>query len=109
MSLISRVKRQIAVYWHLSGYDRFNRPTYSDPVEIKVRWEDRNERDITDKGEEFMARSTVYVDSSVVLGGILWLGLLVDAPEVPPEHNRIRVIRAIPNMRASESLYIARI
>jgi len=40
---------------------------------------------------------------------VLWLGLLVDAPDTPPEHQKIKVIREHPNMRATEKLRIARL
>lgn len=109
MSLISRMRRQKAVYWHLTGFDLNNKAIYDHPLEIKCRWDDRWERDVLDDGEEVDIRSTVYVDRDVVVGGVLWLGLLVDSPDVPPTHNRIKIIRKHPNIRATETLIVARL
>jgi len=109
MGLISRMRKQKAVYWAPTGRDQENRYLYDDPVEIKCRWDERYERDFNMYGEEIDIRSTVYVDREVALGGVLWLGLLVDAPDTPPEHQKIKVIREHPNMRATEKLRIARL
>lgn len=109
MGIITRMRRQDALYWAPAGRDRTNRIIYEDPIEIKCRWDEKQERDVDERGEEIMVRATVYVDRVVALGGVLWLGLLVDAPETPPEHNRIKVYREIPNLKATEIMRIARL
>lgn len=111
MSLLDAMRKQWAVYWALSGdKDLHGHDQYEDPIEIKVRWEDREERDVTPlTGEEFIVKSTVYVGQDVTLGGVLWLGLLVDAPSTPPEHNKIKVFRRIPKKNGKKFLRIARL
>ena len=109
MSLIDSMRRQWAVYWEYDGQDRFGKDTYKDPIEIKVRWEDKLEQDFLPSGQEVMVKSTVYVDREMSLGGVIWLGLLVDSPVTPPEHNKIKVFRVIPKKNAREFLRIARL
>lgn len=110
MSLIDKIRRQWCVYWEWIGQDAHGKDVYAEPIEIKVRWEDRQERDISPlTGEEVMVRSTIYVDRDMTLGGVLWLGLLVDAPNTPPEHNKIKVVRSIPNKRALKFVRTVRI
>jgi hypothetical protein len=109
MSLLESMRRQWAVYWEFDGQDRNGKDIFKDPIAIKVRWEDRAERDFLPTGEEVMVKSTVYVDRAMPLGGILWKGLLVDIPSIPPEHNKIRVFREIPKKDAKKFLRIARI
>lgn len=109
MSLISRMRRQTAVYWHPIGRDVNGKYLYDDPEQIKCRWDDRYEVDVDQFGEEINIRATVYVDREVAIGGVLWLGLLVNAPDTPPEHGKIRLLRNHPNLKASETLRIARL
>jgi hypothetical protein len=109
MSLIDTFRRQWAVYWEYSHKDRNGKDVFLDPIAVKVRWEDKAEQDFLPTGEEIMVKSTVYVDREMALGGILWLGLLVDLPSYPPEHNKIRIFRVIPNKRANKFLRIARL
>jgi hypothetical protein len=103
------MRRQTAVYWHPKGYDVNSKPILDDPIEIKCRWDDRSERDLNIVGEMIDVRATVYVDREVALGGVLWLGLLVDAPRTPPESGRIKIFRNHPNLKNSETLRIARL
>lgn len=109
MSIISKMRKQDAVYWAPVGLDDNNRYIYDEPVEVKCRWDERSERDFNTIGEEINVKATVYVDREVALGGVLWLGLLVDAPLTPPEHNKIKIYRVMPNLRATEFLRIARL
>lgn len=109
MSLLNSMRRQWAVYWEYTGQDRNGKDTYADPIEIKVRWEDRSEQDFLPNGQMVMVKSTVYVDREMPLGGIVWLGLLVDSPTIPPEHNKIRIFRQIPKKNPAKVLRIARL
>lgn len=109
MSLLDRMRRQWAVYWAYTGQDRNGKDTYDEPIPIKVRWEDRTEQDFLPSGQQVIVKSTVYVDRTMSLGGVLWLGLLVDAPTTPPEHQKIRIFREIPKLRGNKVLRIARI
>lgn len=109
MSLLDSMRRQWCVYWEYTGQDRNGKDTYDDPIAIKVRWEDKAEQDFLPTGQEVMIKSTVYVDRTMPLGGVLWLGLLVDAPTTPPEHQKIRVFRSLPKKNARKFLRIARL
>lgn len=109
MSVITKMRKQWAVYWAPIGLDKNNKYIYDEPVEIRCRWDERTERDFNTIGEEVNVKATVYVDREVALGGVLWLGLLVDSPSTPPEHNKIKIYRITPNRKASEFLRIARL
>jgi hypothetical protein len=103
------MRKQWCVYWEYDSQDRNGKDTYKDPIALKVRWEDKSEQDFLPTGQEVTIKSTVYVDRAMALGGVLWLGLLVDAPSTPPEHNKIQVFRSIPKLNAKKTLRIARI
>lgn len=109
MSLLDRMRKQWAVYWEYDSQDRNGKDTYKDPIAVKVRWEDKSEQDFLPSGQMVMVKSTVYVDRDMPLGGILWLGLLVDTPSIPPEHNKICIFRSYPKLIPRKFLRIARI
>jgi hypothetical protein len=110
VGILESMRREWCVYWEYSGQDRNGKDTYLDPIEIKVRWEDKAEQDFLPNGQEVMIKSTVYVDRLMPLGGVLWLGLLVDFDlSTPPEHNKIKVFRSIPKKNARKFLRIARL
>lgn len=113
------MRKQTAVYWALGSadsggkdFDEFGQPIYTDPVEIKCRWEDVNEEYIDAKGTKRLTKSKVYVDRDVDVGGVLMLGLLTDVdPAKRPDENvgadEIRRFDNMPTLRAKEFLKTA--
>ena len=119
MSIISRMRRQTAVYWTLAAsesagedWDDTGQPQWGEPVEIECRWEDVVEEFVDLKGTRQLSRSIVYVDRDVDNGGVLMLGELTDIVE---EENvlendgawEIRKFDKIPNLKATEFLRMA--
>jgi len=93
MSVIKRMLKQKVVYWAPSkGRDTYGNPKLGAAVELKARWEDRNEQFLDEVGEERMSKALIYVESDVKLGGYLWLGALPDAPEDPKTDKDAMVI-----------------
>lgn len=119
MSIISRMRKQIAVYWALAAsesagedWDDMGQPQWATPVEIECRWEDDQVEFISKDGSKLVSRSVVYVDRDVNIGGVLMLGELVDVVE---EENvlendgawEIRGYSKIPSLKATEFLRTA--
>ena len=105
-----KIRRQWAVRWPKVGQDSSGRDQYDEPQEIRVRWEDRVERDVSPvTGEEVKVRSTVYIGEFMDVGDVLWLGLLVDAPSTPPVHNAIKIYREYPNKKGKVALRIVKL
>jgi len=92
-------RKQIAVYWAPLTADGLGQPTYADPVEIAVRWEDKNEIFISKEGTEERSISIAYPAVDVVLEGCLWLGALADLPSDDSPHgvDDVRKIKALYN------------
>lgn len=119
MSIIKRMRKQIAVYWALastesagSDHDDYGQPVVTDPVEIKCRWEAKSEEFIAANGTKTTSRAVVYVDRDVDVGGILMLGELTDiTDEEDPKENEgaweIKRFDNTPNLRATEFLKTA--
>ena len=70
--------KQTAVYWPFESVDGFGIKVVGSPIEIKVRWEDRNEEFLDSQSETQMSNAVVCVDRDVTLGGILMLGTIAD-------------------------------
>ena len=112
MSLISRMRKQDAVYWPFSSIDEFGAKVVGDPVEIKCRWESTGEEFLDSEGEIKISNAVVYVDRDAYIGGILMLGDKDDITDpIDIKENEgaweIRRFDNIPNIKASEFLKIA--
>ena len=112
MSLISRRLLQTAVYWPPLARDSFGQRTYDTPIEIACRWEERAVEFLDPRGETQVSNAVVGVDRALVLGGLLHFSSLADlTSETEPRDNtgvwEIRQLSAVPNFRATETLYEA--
>lgn len=109
MSLITRMRKQAAVYWAPSGLDRFGQPSFAAPVELTVRWEDRVGEFRDPQGELVSYTTIVYVGQDVLLGGRFLLGDMTSAISASePSDNvgaqEIKAFSKVPNIRATEFL-----
>ena len=73
-----RTMKQKGVYWELDALDEFGKPTWKEPIEIDLRWEDAEEEIINPNGERVMSRAQLIVDRDLTIKGVLWLGELDD-------------------------------
>lgn len=110
MSIITRMLKDFAVYWEISGYDAFGNPSISSPIQLTCRWEDSQQQIVTSDGTPITAKSIVYVNQDVITGGYLFHGLLADAPSDPKISEKAFLIRRfdkLPNLRYTEYLRTA--
>jgi hypothetical protein len=111
MSLITRMRKQKAIYWARSTIDQYGRFTFAEPVEIKCRWDDEAAQFLTPKGEEQVSRSKVYVDRDMEPGDRLQLGELASStPDNPLDSQdsfEIRQFAKNPDLKAREFLRTA--
>lgn len=115
MSIITKMRKQDAVYWPPAKADNFGRPAYGAPVDVKCRWDDVAENFIDPKsGTVAVSNSKVYVDRDVALDGWLWLGTVATipgGPGTPPGDVDgalpVRKFEKNPNLKASEFLRTA--
>lgn len=113
MSLITRMLRQVAVYWPPTHPDDQGEPISGEPIEIRCRWEDAAKAYLDKNGVETTSNSIVYVDRDLEIGGILWQGKLadIDPDTTHPYKNKgaaeIKQFGKLPNLRATEHLRTA--
>lgn len=111
MNLQKKLKlKQWAVRWPFIGQNENGIDQYGDPEEVRCRWTDKVERDVSPvTGQEVLVRSTVWVSEDMNVGDVLWLGLLVDSPSTPPVHNKIKVWTVIPDKKGRSLLRTAKL
>ena len=119
MSIITKMLKQTCVYWALGSaetggvdFDDYGRPSYASPVELSCRWEDEANEFVSAEGTMEYSQSVVYVESDVVIGGVLFLGELTDlTDEDNPKNNdgawEIKGFDKIPNLRATKWVRVA--
>lgn len=118
MSLISRMRKQKAVYWEQTTANEFGQLGYAAPVQVECRWDDAIVEFIAKDGTTKRSRSVVYVDRDMKTGDMLKLGALVDVlseldsgtDPVPSSFRDVWEIQRFdknPNLKNTESLRTA--
>ena len=105
--------KQTAIYWGDPQSDGMGGRTFgsSYPVELSVRWEQRQELFIDAAGQEKRSQAVVYVAQDVDMGGYLFLGTLDNlssAEEADPltvdGAHEIRGWAKVPSLKADRYL-----
>lgn len=95
-SFIKKVCVQTAVYWGNPVPDGYGGMLFDDPVEIKVRWEDKTKVISTQAGQEVTSRSEVLTPLDLDYEGYLFLGTLDDVNDPNQAWNEMHGIKLNP-------------
>lgn len=105
--IITSKLKQTAIYWGSPVSDGQGGRTFDDPVEVSVRWEERQEKFISAAGQEAMSKAILYVEQDMDLGGYLFLGSLTDLasdeetdPLIVDNAYAIQASEKTPNLKA---------
>lgn len=99
MANFTRNMKQTATYWARSGSNTYNEPTFSAPVPVLCRWEDKGVLFKDAEGRELVSRAVVYPASPLQRQGYLFLGTSVAAdPRTVSGAFEILQIGASPNL-----------
>ena len=107
-----RALKQKALYWSTPTKDGFGSYTFASPIEIRCRWEHKQELFIDADGRESHSEAVVYVDRVLVVEGFLMLGDLDDlssaANETPFDSGlstyKIKALSSIPSFRNNDQV-----
>jgi hypothetical protein len=66
--------KEDGTYWAQSGVDSSGDPSFTAPVFVKCKWEERTELFVGPDGREQRSRAVVFLDTDVIIGGYLFLG-----------------------------------
>ena len=99
MSILTAYQLQDATWWARGAPDGFGGFTFATPVALKVRWEQRTELATDEEGNEFVARSRVYLPQDIEVDDYLFLGIsTVSDPKSVDGSHRVRDFRRIPDL-----------
>lgn len=70
--------KQRAVLWAFSGYGDDGQHRFTTPVEIRVRWTDKQSQVVDKDGNNVALDATVVVLQDVAIGSLMWKGKLTD-------------------------------
>ncbi len=74
-----------ALLFLATGKDRYGKILVSiTPVELRVRWNDKQRRVLDRQGNTIAVDATAIVDRDIPLGSILWRGGIDDLPGTSP-------------------------
>jgi hypothetical protein len=114
-NFINRANKQCLVYWAFSARDGYGGATFSTPVEIWGRWEDKQKMFTNSFGNQLISSSVVYLNQDVSENDWLFLGGLADIastidntnPKNVANAQQIRAITKVPTLRANKFQRIA--
>jgi len=111
---LQKYLNQTAVYWANPVSDGLGGYTYDDPVEVKVRWSDKQEKFLSSESttqegvEELLSKSFILAESDFDVNGRMFLGYLIDleSDNLPGSVNAltIKLFEKIPNIGATQFL-----
>ena len=112
MGIITKMRKQTAIYWASNGIDEYGQPEYALPVDIDCRWEDAHEEFIDGEGTRQVSQAIVYVDRDMEVGSVLKLGVIDSGTdESNPKNNddafEVRRFEKLPNLKNTEYLRTA--
>lgn len=101
--MISRAYTQTATYWGSPTSDGLGGESYAAPVELNVRWEERQEEFLTAEGETEVSNAIVWAKQDLDILGYLYLGssAVADPTRVTGAF-RILAFRSIPALRGHQ-------
>ena len=103
MSVLTTFLKQKITHWSLSGVDGFNEESFTAPVTLNARWEDRSSVVLNDDGVEVMSNSRVYLATDIKVNDYLFNGIsTVTDPRTLNEANRVINFRKVPDLFNSD-------
>ena len=114
-TFMTRANKQCLVYWAFSARDGYGGATFSTPVEIWGRWEDKQKMFTDNLGNQLISSSIVYLSQEVAANDWLFLGGLADIatsidntnPKNVASAQQIRATTKVPSLRANKFQRIA--
>lgn len=105
---LSKVLNQTVVYWAPIANDGWGGKTYASPVEVAVRWTDKQELFISGSAEEEVSRTVILAETDFLIEGRMLLATLLDlgSNQDPNEEGALTIkgFAKIPDKAANQFL-----
>lgn len=105
MSIGSKLNQKLT-YWVITGTDGFGGYTFGTPILVNGRWEEGQQKFISESGEESVSQAIVYLQDDVSVGDWLGEGDLTATldPSTISGGFRVRGYSRVANLRNTENL-----
>lgn len=107
MNILSSLLKQQCVYWPPGELDRFGKRTYGLPSVLACAYELTRRTINQPNGTSFEISATVNLAESVEEEGWLWVGDIRNAPSVPDDQMRIKMVTYHSDTEDNEKLWKA--
>ena len=94
---------QEAVLLAKTGHDLYGKATVAAAVEIKVRWESKEEMVPTPDGSVVSLMATVVVDRAIEKGSVMWLGKLINFSSPYTNLHEVWASKSVPDIKGRVS------
>jgi hypothetical protein len=109
-TFINRGHNQTIVYWAFSGRDGYGGASFSTPVEIQGRWEDKQKLFTDSTGQRLESSKLAYVDQDISPNDWMFLGNLSDIassidetnPKNVTESYEVKAVTKVPTLKADK-------
>lgn len=110
-SPFTRHMPDVVTYWAPSaGTDAYGKRTFSAPVQLSCRWEDKIEQIRSKMGTEYVAKSRIFLSQPVDLDGFVYYGTSTQAsPYDQTNAWEIQQVGRSPDLRGLKSLTVVHI
>lgn len=92
-------RHQKAVLWEASGFDDNGEIKVNAAVELDVRWEEKQTESLGPTGNTIKSDATVVVDQDIVIGSIMWPGIIDDLATPPVDLWQVIDFSKIPDIK----------
>ena len=86
--------------WSAGSTDIYGNPTWSSPITLKCRWEDKQIKTKDFQGNDIISNSIVYVNEDLSFGDYIYLGVST-ASSPPAAAKEVRNFSKTPNINAT--------
>lgn len=100
MAYYSRNMPTIVTYFPPAGQNGFGDLAFGAGIEMKARWQTKNEMFIDQQKREAISKAVVYINGLVAIGGRLALGATSD----PQDGEEIRGVGVSPSLDSQQEL-----
>jgi len=121
--VVLRFTKQVLVYWEKIADDQYGKPTFAQPIEVNVRWEDKEQEVISPDGRKIWSKAYILLIQPLLVGSWVWLGSINQNPLHPtdawltqlptypnlPTVNQggreVRLLRTTPDIKNQSTIY----
>lgn len=81
---LRKIRKQDAIYWERIGIDAYGSHVFAEPVNIKVRWSDKQEVVVDEFNKQIVSSANIFTDGELALNSYVMKGVVTGDTPVSP-------------------------